>query len=101
VYTHTPIAVHFLEHFFGTPSSVVEDEEMVPLPTAIKLVVVSKLGMNSGGEAVINKEDNHYGGEESDMLSRDTTGYTSLCDEEANRGGGRKPQTRTTRASRA
>jgi hypothetical protein len=37
---------------FGTPNSVVEDEEMVPLPTAIKPVVVSKLGMNSGSEAV-------------------------------------------------
>jgi hypothetical protein len=34
-------------------SSVVEDEEMVPLPTAIKPVVVSELGMNSGGEACL------------------------------------------------
>jgi hypothetical protein len=81
-YTHTPIAVRF----FGTPSSVVEDEEMVPLPTAFKPVVVSELGMNSGGEAVINKEDNRRGGEESNALPEDNTGYTSPCDEEANRG---------------
>jgi hypothetical protein len=82
-YTHTPIAVRF----FGTPRSVLEDEEMVPLPTAIKPVVVSELGMNSGGEAVLNKEDNRHGGEESNTLSKDNTGYTSPCDEEANRGG--------------
>jgi hypothetical protein len=60
-YTHTPIAVHF----FGIPSSVLEDEEMVPLPTAIKPVVVSELGMNSSGEAVLNKEDNRGRREES------------------------------------
>jgi hypothetical protein len=60
---------------------------MVPLPTAIKPVVVSELGMNSGGEAVLNQEDNHGGGEESDTLSKDNTGYISPCDEEANRWG--------------
>jgi hypothetical protein len=60
---------------------------MVPLPTAIKPVVVSELGMNGGGEAVLNKEDNCCGGEESDTSSKDNTGYTSPCDKEANRGG--------------
>jgi hypothetical protein len=60
---------------------------MVPLPAAIKPVVVSKLGMNSGGEAVINKEDNRCGGEESDTSSKDDTGYTSPCNEEAKSGG--------------
>jgi hypothetical protein len=73
--------------FFGTPSSIVEDEEMVPLPTAINPVVVSKLGMHSSSEAVLNKEDNRCGGEESNMLSEDNTGYTSPCDQEANCGG--------------
>jgi hypothetical protein len=72
-YTHTQIGVRF----FGTPSSVVEDEEMVPLPTAIKPVVVYELGMNSGSEAVLNKDDNCCGGEESDTSSKDNTGYTS------------------------
>jgi hypothetical protein len=82
-YTHTPNAMPV----FGTPSSVVEDQEMVPLPTAIKPVVVSVLGMNSDGEAVLNKEDNHCGGEESDTSSKDITGFESLCEEEDNRGG--------------
>jgi hypothetical protein len=50
---------------------------MVPLPTAIKPVVVSDLGMNSGGEAVLSKEDNHHGGEESNTSSKDNTGYDS------------------------
>jgi hypothetical protein len=68
--------------FFGTPSSAAEDEEMVPLPTAIKLVVVSKLGMNISGESVLSKEDNHdCGGEESNTLSKDNTGYDSPCEE--------------------
>jgi hypothetical protein len=61
---------------------------MVPLPTAIKPVVVSELGMNSGGEALLNKEDNHHGCEESDTLSKDNTEYSSPCDKEANCGGG-------------
>jgi hypothetical protein len=82
-YTHAPIAVCI----FGIPSSVVEDEAMVPLPTAIKPVVVSELGMNSGGEAVLNKEDNCHGGEDSNTSSKDNMEYTSPCDEEANRGG--------------
>jgi hypothetical protein len=82
-YTHAQILVHI----FGTPNSVVEDEEMAPLPTALKPVVVSKLGMNSGGEALLNKEDHCGGGEESDTSSEDDTGYTSPCNEEAKSGG--------------
>jgi hypothetical protein len=65
--------------FFGTPSSVVEDEEMAPLSTAVKPVVVSKLGMNSGCEAALSKEDNHRGGEESNTLSKDSTGFDFPC----------------------
>jgi hypothetical protein len=59
---------------------------MVLLPTAIKSVVVSELGMNSSGEAVLSKEDNHRGGEESDRFSKDNAGYDSLCEEVANCG---------------
>jgi hypothetical protein len=55
--------------------------------TAIKPVVVSELGMNSGGEAVLSEEDNHRGGKESDTSPKDNTGYDSPCEEEANCGG--------------
>jgi hypothetical protein len=35
------------------------------------------------GEAVLNKDNNRCGGEESNTLSKDDTGYTSPCNEEA------------------
>jgi hypothetical protein len=80
---------------FGSPSSVVEDKEVAPVPKLIKQV-------HSGGKSVVQKENNPGGGGEGSDLS--DAGFDSPPednDKEDNKGGKRQTRGRMCQTTKA